>query len=166
MSNPSSPSPRQMTNITLAQLKQLADGFGFDFQKAKDFLKIEGPQAKRGPRAKAQPNKVEGAVSRIEANRASKPYDGTTIPPITSLKEMIRSPVESNPKTGRSGKTGYHYYLQEISGKVKREMHGRAQLTGEKVPRTAVVVEIGRRWHALTDAKRRAWNDYARAQQA
>ena len=155
-----------MTNITLAQLKQLADGFGFDFQKAKDFLKIEGPKPKRGRPAKAQPNKVEGAVSRLEAKGAGKPYDGATIPPITILKEMIRPAMELKPKTGRSGKTGYHYYLQEISGTIKNEMHGSAQLTGEKVPRTAVIVEIGRRWHALTDVKRRAWNDYARAQQA
>ena len=154
-----------MTNITLTQLKQLADTFDFDFQKAKDFLKIGEPK-KRGRPAKAQSNKVEGAVSRLEAKGAGKPYDGTTIPPFTVLKEMMRPAAESKPNTGRSGKTGYHYYLHEISGKVKNEMHGTAQLTGEKVPRTAVVVEIGHRWQALTDVKRRAWNDYARAQQA
>ena len=153
-----------MSTITIAQLKQLADAFNFDFQKAKDFLKIGEPK-KRGRPAKPKPNKVEGAVSRLEAKAGARQYDGTTIPPITALTQMMKPAKDSSSKTG-GGRTGYHYYLKEISGMVKNEMHGSAQLTGEKVPRNAVIVEVGRRWHALTDAKRRAWNEYARAQQA
>lgn len=159
----SSNSLPSMSAITIAQLKLLSEQFGFDIKKAKELLKLEEPK-KRGRPPKVQSNKVEAAVERLET-KSTKPYDGTTIPSTISLVSLMKSTKNSQTSGGRGQKTGYHYYLADISQKVKTEMHGAAQLTGEKVPRGAVMAEIGRRWQMLSDAKKRAWNDYARAQQ-
>lgn len=159
----SSNSSPSMSTLKIAQLKLLSEQFGFDIKKAKELLKLEEPK-KRGRPPKVQSNKVEAAVERLET-KSSRPYDGTTIPSTTSLVSLMKSSKNAQTSGGRGRKTGYHYFLADISQKIKTEMHGAAQLTGEKVPRGAVMAEIGRRWQVLSDAKKRAWNDYAQAQQ-
>jgi hypothetical protein len=146
-----------MVAISLTQLRALSVEFGFDYQRAKEFLNINTDNLGR-------PQKVGGNVSPSLAN--TKAYDGKIIPSSTELKKLMKS-EKSEKRTDSSsarGRTGYHYYMAEISEKVKKSVQDKARISGEKVPRNAVVSEVSLKWHALSDSKKEAWNNYAKHQ--
>ena len=144
-----------MVAITLTQLRNLSDEFGFDYERAKEFLNLNKPKSGRPPKTSG------GVVS--TAN--SKPYDGSTIPSTITLKELMKPEKNTGSGTSR-GKTGYHYYMNEISDNVKKTLHEKARITGEKVPRNGVASEVSRKWAGLSDSKKDAWNAYAKSQNA
>lgn len=142
-----------MVAITLTDLRALSIEFNFDYEKAREFL---NKNHKKTNHTKTE--KICGGT---------KAYDGTTIPSTKELVALMK-PVK-NINGGAQitrGKTGYHYYMNEISDNVKKSLLEKTRNTGEKIPRNGVASEVSRKWHALSESKREAWNNYAKSQNA
>jgi len=144
-----------MVAITLTQLRALSVEFGFDFERAREFLNLN--QTKRG-----RPTK-ESAASRSQSSSNTVPYNGTTIPSTLTLKELMKPPKSTGSSTTR-GKTGYHYYMDEVRDKVQKSRREKTHASGEKAPSFAS--EVSQRWQAEPESKKQAWNAYAKSQNA
>lgn len=93
----------------------------------------------------------------------SKQYDGVIIPPTTDLIALMNPPNQFGSGAQR-GKSGYHYYHAKVIDMVKQTLA--AKRGGLPASRSDVAAEVSRKWHALSDAKRNAWNEYAKSKSA
>jgi hypothetical protein len=142
-----------MVAITLTDLRALSIEFNFDYDKAREFLNKNNKKTSH-----SKTEKITGGT---------RAYDGTTIPSTTDLVALMKPAknISGGAQTSR-GKTGYHYFMNEISNNVKKSLQEKSRLTGETIPRNGLASEVSRKWHALSESKREAWNNYAKSQNA
>ena len=143
-----------MVAITLTQLRALSEEFGFDYERAKEFLNLNTCK---------KPGRPTKVVSGGGSSVGTKQYDGTKIPSTAQLKELMKSEKTAGSGASR-GKSGYNYFMNDISEQVKKNLQEKSRVSGEKMARNAVVSEVSQRWKSLSDTKKEAWNAYAKHQ--
>ena len=119
--------------ITIAQLNTLAEKYGFDMNDARATIGL--PTSSRGGPAAGEAKK---------ANKV-KCMDGkcAVLPKTTTSKKR--------------GPSGYNLYMSDVRERVVRDLEGKLK-SGEKMPKGAVMSEIGKRWRNLPDSSREHWN--------
>ena len=93
----------------------------------------------------------------------SKQYDGVIIPPTADLMALMNPPKQTG-SGARRGKGGYHYYHAKVIDTVKHTLATKCE--GTQVSRSDVEAEVSRKWRALSEQKRSAWNAYAKSKNA
>ena len=104
-----------------------------------------------------------GEMPSGSCNAGTCQYDGVIIPPTAELIALM-NPSNQTGSGAQRGKCGYHYYHSKVIDLVKQTLA--AKRGGAPPSRSDVSAEVSRKWHALSDAKRNAWNDYAKSKNA
>ena len=120
-------------------LNALAEEYGFDAKKAKEFL-IEKGIVKAPKKRQATP-KAEKSVTK----KADKNEDD-----------------EDKPKTKRPI-IGYNIYRVTERPNIKAELVSEAEGTGKEMTYTFVTKAVNDRWKALSNDEKKIWNDKAKA---
>ena len=129
--------------ISIVQLNQLADHFGFDVNAARAFLGIPADK-KRGC-----PSKSDGSVC-----------SGGKCKMVSVDPHTMKSPKIETSSGGKRGKTGYQLFVTEHCSKITNQL--KQQLNpGEKLPRGAALNVLGTKWKALGDDEKKMWNTKA-----
>lgn len=124
---------REMCNEAVSQaVAALADKYGFDAEEASRELNLGGVKFVR-KRGPSPKKETDNSVKKVK---------------------------DDKPKTKRAP-TGYILYGDDVRPYVTKELT-EALEEGTKLKQKDVMIEIARRWKALSDAEREGWNNISK----
>ena len=124
-------------SITCAKLAKLADYYGFDLDEAREYIGLP-PTGKRG--------RPIGSVSSEKKPKVEKP--------------KVEKPKKVEKLNSKSSLSGYQLFLKEYQP-ILTAKHKANLKPGEKLNISNILNGVTCEWNALSDNKRKLWNQIA-----
>ena len=150
-------------SITCAKLAKLADYYGFDLDEAREYIGLP-PSGKRGrpigsgsceKKPKVEKPKVEKSKvekPKIEKSKVEKPK--------VEKPTKVEKPKKVEKLNSKSCLSGYQLFLKEYQP-ILTAKHKANLKPGQKLNIADILNGVTCEWNALSDNKRKLWNQIA-----